>query len=74
MNKYKKLWLDYYDQVVSLDGLEQQVEQAEHVSQLQRYINYKMKPIYQSDKDWCNAIATESVSYTHLTLPTILLV
>jgi len=50
MNKYKKLWQDYYDQVVSLDGLEQQVEQAEHVSQLQRYINYKMKPIYQSDK------------------------
>ena len=59
MNKYKKLWQDYYDQVVSLDGLEQQVEQADDVSQVQRYINYKMKPTPQSDKDWCNAIATD---------------
>ena len=59
MNKYKKLWQDYYDQVIQLDGLEQQVEQAEDVSQVKRFINYKMKPIYQSDKDWCNAIATE---------------
>ncbi len=31
MNKYKKLWQDYYDQVISIAGLEQQVEQAEHV-------------------------------------------
>ena len=59
MNRYKKLWQDYYDQVVSLDGLEQQVEQADDVSQVQRYINYKMKPPHQSDKDWCNAIATD---------------
>ena len=59
MNRYKKLWQDYYDQVVSLDGLEQQVEQADDVSQVQRYINYKMKPTHQSDKDWCNAIATD---------------
>ena len=59
MNKYKALWQDYYDQVVSIEGLEQQLEMADDVSQLKRFINYKMKPKHQSDKNWCDVIATE---------------
>ena len=29
MNKYKALWQDYYDQVVSIEGLEQELEMAD---------------------------------------------
>tara|TARA_Y100000114_G_C11493460_1_gene200965 strand:- start:185 stop:406 length:222 start_codon:yes stop_codon:yes gene_type:complete len=59
MGNVKKQLQDYYDRVVQLDGLEQQLEMADDVSQLKRFINYKMKPKHQSDKNWCDAIATE---------------
>ncbi len=59
MGNVKKQLQDYYDRVVQLDGLEQQIDIAEDVSQIQRFINYKMKPKFQSEKDLCNEIAVE---------------
>ena len=59
MGNVKKQLQDYYDRVVQLDGLEHQIDIADDVSQLQRFINYKMKPKFQSEKDLCNDIAVE---------------
>ena len=59
MGNVKKQIQDYYDQVVSIEGLEHQVEVADDVSQVKRYINYAMKPKFQSEKDMCNDIAVE---------------
>ena len=59
MGNVKKQLQDYYDRVVQLDGLEHQIDIAEDVSQIQRFINYKMKPKFQSEKDLCNDIAVE---------------
>ena len=57
MGNVKKQLQDYYDRVVQLDGLEHQIDIADDVSQIQRFINYKMKPKFQSEKDLCNDIA-----------------
>ncbi len=59
MGNVKKQLQDYYDRVVQLDGLEHQIDIADDVSQIQRFINYKMKPKFQSEKDLCNYIAVE---------------
>ena len=59
MGNVKKQLQDYYDRVVQLDGLEHQIDIADDVSQIQRFINYKMKPKFQSEKDLCNNIAVE---------------
>ena len=59
MGNVKKQLQDYYDRVVQLDGLEHQIDIADDVSQIQRFINYKMKPKFQSEKELCNDIAVE---------------
>ena len=59
MGNVKKQLQDYYDKVVSIKGLERQVSESENVSQVKRFINYKMKPKFQSEKDLCNDIAVE---------------
>jgi hypothetical protein len=59
MGNVKKQIQDYYDKVVSIEGLERQVSESEDVSQVQRFINYNMKPKFQSEKDMCNDIAVE---------------
>ena len=59
MGNVKKQLQDYYDRIVQLDGLEHQIDIADDVSQIQRFINYKMKPKFQSEKDLCNDIAVE---------------
>ena len=59
MGNVKKHIQDYYDKVVSIEGLEQQVSESEDVSQVKRYINYQMKPKFQSEKDLCDDIAVE---------------
>ena len=59
MGNVKKQLQDYYDRVVQLDGLEHQIDIADDVSQIQRFINYKLKPKFQSEKDLCNDNAVE---------------
>jgi len=59
MGNVKKQMQDYYDKVVSIEGLERQVSESEDVSQVKRYINYQMKPKFQSEKDLCDDIAVE---------------
>ena len=59
MGNVKKHIQDYYDKVVSIKGLERQVSESEDVSQVKRYINYQMKPKFQSEKDLCDDIAVE---------------
>ena len=59
MGNVKKHIQDYYDKVVSIEGLERQVSESEDVSQVKRYINYAMKPKFQGEKDMCNDIAVE---------------
>ena len=59
MGNVKKQIQDYYDKVVSIEGLERQVSESEDVSQVKRFINYQMKPKFQSEKDMCNDIAVE---------------
>ena len=59
MGNVKKQIQDYYDKVVSIEGLEQQVSESEDVSQVKRFINYQMKPKFQSEKDLCDDIAVE---------------
>ena len=59
MGNVKKHIQDYYDKVVSIEGLERQVSESEDVSQVKRFINYQMKPKFQSEKDLCNDIAVE---------------
>ena len=59
MGNVKKQLQDYYDQVVSIEGLERQVSESEDVSQVKRFINYQMKPKFQSEKDLCDDIAVE---------------
>ena len=59
MGIVKKQYEDYYYQVVTIDGLERYISEADDVSQVKRYINYHMKPKFQSDKDLCNDIAVE---------------
>ena len=59
MGNVKKQIQDYYDKVVSIEGLERQVSESEDVSQVKRFINYQMKPKFQSEKDLCNEIAVE---------------
>tara|TARA_B100001939_G_scaffold254742_1_gene221616 strand:+ start:922 stop:1143 length:222 start_codon:yes stop_codon:yes gene_type:complete len=59
MGNVKKQIQDYYDKVVSIEGLERQVSESEDVSQVKRYINYQMKPKFQSEKDLCDDIAVE---------------
>ena len=59
MGKVKKQIQDYYDKVVSIEGLERLVSESEDVSQVKRFINYQMKPKFQSEKDLCNDIAVE---------------
>ena len=59
MGNVKKQIQDYYDKVVSIEGLERQVSESEDVSQVKRFINYQMKPKFQSEKDLCNDIAVE---------------
>tara|TARA_B100000963_G_scaffold356999_1_gene378241 strand:+ start:1171 stop:1392 length:222 start_codon:yes stop_codon:yes gene_type:complete len=59
MGNVKKQLQDYYDQVVSIEGLERQLSESEDVSQVKRFINYRMKPKFQSEKDLCDDIAVE---------------
>ena len=59
MGNVKKQIQDYYDKVVSIEGLERQVAESEDVSQVKRFINYQMKPKFQSEKDLCDDIAVE---------------
>ena len=59
MGNVKKQIQDYYDQVVSIEGLERQLSESEDVSQVKRFINYQMKPKFQSEKDLCDDIAVE---------------
>ena len=59
MGNVKKQIQDYYDKVVSIEGLERQVSESEDVSQVTRFINYQMKPKFQSEKDLCDDIAVE---------------
>ena len=59
MGNVKKHIQDYYDKIVSIEGLERQVSESEDVSQVKRFINYQMKPKFQSEKDLCNDIAVE---------------
>ena len=59
MGNVKKQIQDYYDKVVSIKGLERLVSESEDVSQVKRFINYQMKPKFQSEKDLCNDIAVE---------------
>ena len=59
MGNVKKQIQDYYDKVVSIRGLERVVSESEDVSQVKRFINYQMKPKFQSEKDLCNDIAVE---------------
>ena len=59
MGNVKKNIQDYYDKVVSIEGLERQVSESDDVSQVKRFINYQMKPKFQSEKDLCNDIAVE---------------
>ena len=59
MGNVKKSLYDYYDRVVSIEGLQQVIDESEDVSQVQRFINYNMKPKFQSEKDMCNDIAVE---------------
>tara|TARA_R100001163_G_C5052578_1_gene189222 strand:- start:277 stop:498 length:222 start_codon:yes stop_codon:yes gene_type:complete len=59
MGNVKKQIQDYYDKIVSIEGLERQVSESEDVSQVKRFINYQMKPKFQSEKDLCNDIAVE---------------
>ena len=59
MGNVKKQLQDYYDRVVQLDGLEHQIDIADDVSQIQRFINYKLKPKFQSETELCNDIAVE---------------
>ena len=59
MGNVKKQIQDYYDKVVSIEGLERLVSESENVSQVKRFINYQMKPKFQSEKDLCNDIAVE---------------
>ena len=47
MGNVKKQIQDYYDKVVSIEGLERQVSESEDVSQVKRFINYRMKPKFQ---------------------------
>ena len=59
MGNVKKHIQDYYDKVVSIEGLERQLSESEDVSQVKRFINYQMKPKFQSEKDLCDDIAVE---------------
>ena len=59
MGNVKKQIQDYYDKVVSIEGLERQVSESEDVSQVKRFINYQMKPKFQSEKDLCDDIEVE---------------
>ena len=59
MGNVKKQIQDYYDKVVSIEGLERQVSESEDVSEVKRFINYRMKPKFQSEKDLCDDIAVE---------------
>ena len=59
MGNVKKQIQDYYDKVVSIEGLERQVSESEDVSQVKRFINYQMKPKFESEKDLCDDIAVE---------------
>ena len=59
MGNVKKQIQDYYDKVVSIEGSERQVSESEDVSQVKRFINYRMKPKFQSEKDLCDDIAVE---------------
>ena len=59
MGNVKKQIQDYYDKVVSIEGLERLVSESEDVSQVKRFINYRMKPKFQSEKDLCDDIAVE---------------
>jgi hypothetical protein len=59
MGNVKKQIQDYYDKVVSIEGLERQVSESDDVSQVKRFINYQMKPKFQSEKDLCDDIAVE---------------
>ena len=59
MGNVKKSLYAYYDRVVSIEGLQRVIDESDDVSQIQRFINYKMKPKFQSEKDLCNDIAVE---------------
>ena len=59
MGNVKKQIQDYYDKVLSIKGLERLVSESEDVSQVKRFINYQMKPKFQSEKDLCDDIAVE---------------
>ena len=59
MGNVKKQIQDYYDKVVSIEGLERQISESEDVSEVKRFINYRMKPKFQSEKDLCDDIAVE---------------
>ena len=59
MGNVKKQIQDYYDKVVSIEGLERQISESEDVSEVKRFINYQMKPKFQSEKDLCDDIAVE---------------
>ena len=59
MGNVKKQIQDYYDKVISIEGLERQISESEDVSEVKRFINYQMKPKFQSEKDLCDDIAVE---------------
>jgi len=57
--KVKNLYFEWWDKIAEVDGLQDCMETSEDVCQVQRHVNYAIKPKTISEKDWCNIIVTD---------------
>tara|TARA_R100001594_G_scaffold38402_2_gene69536 strand:- start:4900 stop:5136 length:237 start_codon:yes stop_codon:yes gene_type:complete len=53
-NLQNNIYIEYEQKVGEIEGLEDTISVAENVTQVQRFINYKLKPKYQHEKEWCD--------------------
>lgn len=58
-NLQNNIYLKYEQKVAEIKGLEDKISESEDVAEVKRFVNYKMKPKLQHEKEWCDFFAEQ---------------
>ena len=56
-NLQNNVYLEYLQKVAEIEGLAVKISESEDVAEVKRFVNYKLKPKLQYEKDWCDHFA-----------------
>ena len=58
-NLQNNVYLEYEQKVSEIEGLYVKISESEDVAEVKRFVNYKMKPKLQHEKDWREFLAEQ---------------